>query len=90
MSIFDNNTPKECNDEIQYQYLDSGIEELVQNYYDNLIWTNSGRSELTVKDLHKISIATLQYIWKYLGKKIPSNYRRVIDDKCNMLNFVSK
>jgi len=90
MPIFDDNTPKESTDEVQYQYLDSGVETLVQNYYDDLVWVNSWKPELTIKDLHKISIITLQYIWKHLGKKIPANHRRVIDERDNLLNFNSK
>lgn len=94
MSVFNQNSPKENNDELLYQAIKEELKPILDKWDEKcgvigdsgVSFMNPNRTKL-IKETSKI---VMQFIWRKLGMKIPDYSRQLLDKDFNLLELKQK
>jgi len=94
MSVFNQNSPKENNDELLYQAIKEELKPILDKWDEKcgvigdsgVSFMNPNRTKL-IKETSKI---VMQFIWRKLGMKIPDYTRQLLDKDFNLLELKQK
>ena len=91
MSIFNQNSPKEDNDELLYQTIKEELKPILEEWDGrcgkiegvDMHFVDPNRTKM-IKDTSEI---VMQFIWRKLGMKMPDYTRQVLDKNFNLLKL---
>jgi len=94
MSLFDQNSPKENNDELLYQAIKEELKPILEEWDKmcgeiegtDMYYVDPNRTKM-IKETSKI---VMQFIWRKLGMKIPDYSRQLLDKDFNLLETKQK
>ena len=94
MSVFNQNSPKENNDELLYQAIKEELKPILDSWDEKcgmmgdtgIPFMDPNRTKM-IKETSKI---VMQFIWRKLGMKIPDYSRQLLDKDFNLLELKQK
>lgn len=94
MSVFNQNSPKENNDELLYQAIKEELKPILEEW-DRICGRIKGTDMHIVdpertKMIKETSKIVMQFIWRKLGMKIPDYSRQLLDKDFNLLELKQK
>lgn len=91
MSVFNQNSPKENNDELLYQTIKEELKPILDKWDEKCgVMEDAGIPFMDInrtKMIKETSKIVMQFIWRKLGMKIPDYSRQLLDKDFNLLEF---